>query len=478
VATLEAERSVENRRDALVNRSHLQLRIDSGEPTAPGNRHNTHNASFRRTAQPETPRPPSCEKDRLPVLRSELVLSDVQVDKTGHPKWTLHDPLRHKYYRLGWLEYEILSRWACNDINRLVALTNQETSLRVNRSHVDSLITMLTQNELLVAESKESIQRLKDHAAGKKRTVTQSVFSLTVFHKVPLINPDQFLSIVNQILTPLYQYKQGVLCCWAVMLFLALSGVVAHWYEFQSTFVQFMSAEGMAIFGLVLVLTNILHEIGHGLVAKRYHCRVAEMGVAFIFMLPVCYCDSSDTWRLGDRYQRLMVSAGGLAIEIGLATIACLLWIVLPDGVARTLAFFVAVTSLGTTLFINLNPFLKFDGYYLLSDALGVENLQSKSFTNFRWQLRQWFLGSAEKKPYRIPESSHQLMNCYAFCTWIYRLILYSTICWMVYQFWFKALGLVLMIGVFLKMIATPIARESAVYTDVIRKKGSCTVAT
>ena len=182
------------------------------------------------------------------------------------------------------------------------------------------------------------------------------------------------------------------------------------------------------------------------------------MGVALIFMLPVCYCDTSDTWRLTDRRQRLLVSAGGLLVELGVATIAGLLWLLLPDGIPRTLMFFVAVTSLATSIFINLNPFMKFDGYYLLSDALGVDNLQTRSFANLRWQLRRWLTGSAEEKPHRIPESSHAVMNLYAACTWLYRLILYFTICWMVYQFWFKALGLLLMTGVFITMIVKPLS--------------------
>ena len=102
----------------------------------------------------------SAVADSLPVLRSELILEAVHCDKNGQPKWTLQDPLKSKYYKLGWLEFELLSRWDCNDIDSLVVLTNSETTLHVNRTQVDSLITMLTNNELIFRASDHDLQQL------------------------------------------------------------------------------------------------------------------------------------------------------------------------------------------------------------------------------------------------------------------------------------------------------------------------------
>ena len=408
----------------------------------------------------------------LPLLRSELILEKVQFDKQGQPRWTLQDPVRGKYYRIGWLEFELLSRWSCNDVDTLVQTTTGETTLHVRRDHVDSLIAMLTDNELIQFSSEQDLQKLEIKSQSATRPLFKSVFSFSMFYRKPLINPDALLTRIDSMLTPFYRHRCLLLALWVAMTAVVLYGVGAHWYEFRNTFSLFMTIEGFAIFAAVLVITNILHEFGHGLIAKHYKCRVTEMGVALIFMLPVCYCDTSDTWRLGDRRQRLMVSAGGLLMELAVATIAGLLWLILPDGIPRTLMFFVAVTSLATSLFINLNPFMKFDGYYLLADALGVDNLQARSFANFRWQLRRWFTACVEEKPHRIPQSSHRILNLYAASTWMYRLLLYFTICWMVYQFWFKALGLLLMTGVFITMIVKPVAKEALVYGSVIKKEG------
>ena len=415
---------------------------------------------------------PNIIAEGLPALRRELRLEPAQFTKNGQPKWTLHDPVKGKYYRLGWLEFELLSRWQSSSVEELIERTNQETTLRVDRSRVDNLINMLSGNELIIPSSAVDLQRLRSNITPAAQSMSKSAFRLSMFYRRSLVNPDAFLASVDRLIQPLYSHKLLVLIIWAFTAVMAAFGVGAHWFEFRSTFTQFMTMEGFVLFGVVLILTNCLHEIGHGLVAKHYKCRITEMGVALIFMLPVCYCDTSDTWRLSKQRQRLLVSAGGLLMEIGVATLACLLWLMLPDGIPRTLMFFIAVTSLLTTLLINLNPFMKFDGYYLLSDFLAVDNLQVKSFSNLRWQLRRWLTGSTDARPYRVPESSHQVLNCYAFSTWVYRLLLYFTICWMVYQFWFKALGLILMTGVFVTMIITPVAKEITTYIKTINRTG------
>lgn len=410
--------------------------------------------------------------ERLPLLRSELRLVPASYDNNGQPKWTLHDPVKGKYFRIGWLEFELLSRWRINEVDKLIATTNAQTTLRVTRRHVDNLVSMLSANELVLVESNEDIVRLNRNFEARKKSAVKSAFTMSMFYRRALFNPDGLLTAIDRFIGPLYRYKRVIALCWMIASVLAIAGVSAHWFEFKNTFAQFMTVEGFVLFGFVLLLINVLHEMGHGLIAKHYGCRVAEMGAALIFMLPVCYCDTSDAWRLSDQKKRLLISAGGLLMELGVATVACVLWLLLADGIPRTLAFFAAVTSLATTLFINLNPFMKFDGYYLLADYLGVDNLQAKSFSNFNWQLRRWMVGEQQDRPYRVPESSHRALNLYAFCTWLYRLVLYFSICWMVYQFWFKALGLLLMTGVFFAMIVTPVVKESAAYLHSIKKTG------
>lgn len=408
------------------------------------------------------------EQKSVPALRSDLKLQPVTVDSSGTPNWILSDTLRTRYFKLGWVEYELLSRWHLVHPEHIVASVNQETTLSVSPDDINKLIVFLENNELIFATKAEALNNLRAKSERKGVALWRRGFRSTMFARKQLCNPDKLLCSLVTLLTPVFRHPSifiFVLICIAIT---AAIGVSAHAYEFKDTFSTFMTPTGISLFIVTLLFLNILHEFGHGIMAKRYGCRVSEMGVALIFMLPVAYCDTSDAWRLTSRKKRLLVNAGGIATELVVAVLALLAWLMLPDGTARTIAYFIAVTSVVSTLLINLNPCLKFDGYYLLSDWLGVENLQRKSFDLARWQWRKRVLGHFETIPHPVTQRELTVLHRYANFTWAYRLFLYLSICAMVYQFWFKALGITLMIGVCVSMILKPLAMELWHYVRTI----------
>ena len=408
----------------------------------------------------------------LPRLRADLQLLSVNHSNAGLPSWTIYDPVRGKYFRVGWVEFELLKRWDFGTINAIVHQVNHETTIRATAAHVEDLQKMLIENELIDVPSIDAIAKLLQKKHARPISLVKKLFTFSLFYKKPLINPDRFLENANSLLQPVYKFKSLLYGLLTLMLVFVGFGFSTHAHELKDTFIQYMNPTGYCLFALVLVLTNVLHEIGHGLVAKHYGCSVRQMGVALIFMLPVCYCDTTDAWRLNDRRQRLRINAGGMAAEAVLALIAGLLWLIFPDGILKTLAFFIAVTSLGTTVLINLNPFLKFDGYYLLADALQIDNFQSKSFATMRWQLRSWVIGSQEVMPYQVSHRQKRVMCLYAASTWLYRFFLYQVIALMVYQFWFKALGVILMTGVICTMLIQPMVKELVFYSKSVRDHG------
>ncbi|HEY9163041.1 MAG TPA: efflux RND transporter periplasmic adaptor subunit [Magnetovibrio sp.] len=114
------------------------------------------------------------------------------------------------------------------------------------------------------------------------------------------------------------------------------------------------------------------------------------------------------------------------------------------------------------TLTMNLNPFMRFDGYYLLSDALEVENLQDRAFAHARWWLRERLFGFGEMAPEAFPHGLGRTLLIYACATWLYRLVLFLGIAVLVYAFFFKVLGLILFAVEIIWFIGLPIFREGA----------------
>ena len=170
----------------------------------------------------------------------------------------------------------------------------------------------------------------------------------------------------------------------------ALFLVSREWESYTHSLIEMLTLDGLLWMGVALSATKVLHELGHGLAARRFGCRVPSMGVAFLVLWPVLWTDTTEAWRLVRRRDRLLIDASGMLAEISVAVLATIAWAVLPDGHARNAAFTLSSSTWLLTLLVNTSPLMRFDGYYLLSDLLDIPNLQDRAFRLTRWRIREW----------------------------------------------------------------------------------------
>ena len=109
---------------------------------------------------------------------------------------------------------------------------------------------------------------------------------------------------------------------------------------------------------------------------------------------------------------------------------------------------------------LNLNPFMRFDGYHILADLLGIPNLQTRAMVIGRWALREVLFGLGAPAPEQMSRSRQIAMALYAYSIWIYRFFLFLGIAVLVYHFAFKALGIILFLIEIIWFILLPIAQE------------------
>jgi len=136
------------------------------------------------------------------------------------------------------------------------------------------------------------------------------------------------------------------------------------------------------------------------------------------------------------------------------------LWGFLPDGVLRSVVFVAATTSWVMSLAINLNPLMRFDGYYLLADWLGIPNLQDRAFAFGQWRMRELLFAPGARPPEAVGPSSRRVLVGYAWSIWLYRLVLFTGIALTVYHYFFKVLGILLFLVEILFFICLPVWRE------------------
>lgn len=410
-----------------------------------------------RLAEPRRPDPDPAPI-ALPPLRDDLALLEGPRAFDGAPTWTVHDPVRNRYFRIGYAAFQLLSRWPLGDGRRLLAEVAADTTVAADEADLDRLLRFLDHNDLLAETSPEAARRLADKRARGRQNRALWLLKNYLFLRIPLVRPDGFLTALAGVARPLFSRGFGLASLAAALLGLTLAA--RQWDAFVHTFLRFLSWEGAVYYALALLAAKVLHELGHAFAAKLNGCRVPTMGVAFLVLWPVLYTDVTDAWRLKSRRERLRIGAAGMGAELMLAAWATLAWSFLPDGPLRSACFLVATVTWLLTLAINLNPFLRFDGYYLLSDWLGVQNLQARGFALGRWHLRETLFGVGLPKPERLGPRLEGRLILYAYATWIWRFFLFVAIALIVYHAFFKLLGIFLMVVELLWFIGRPLADE------------------
>lgn len=398
----------------------------------------------------------------LPVLRQDLSLHPGPAADDGSPTWTLHDPAANRFYRLGWTAFEILSRWSLSDPHAILAGVRQDTALPVDEQDLMSLLEFLAHHHLLDAQGPADTARLAMALSVSKPSKAQWLLKNYLFLRMPLFRPDAFLERCAPYVTWAFDRR-----FWFGIGFAALLGLYLasrQWDQFLHTFSAYTGLSSLLAIGIALSFAKVLHELGHAFTAHRYGCRVPTMGIAFLVMWPVLYTDTNDAWKLPDKRQRLAIAAAGMLSELALAAIATVIWSFLPDGPLRAGVFLLATTTWLVTLAINASPFMRFDGYFLLSDWLDLPNMHSRSFALGRWWLRRQLFGWQDAPPETFPPQRQRFLIAFAFATWLYRLVLFLGIAFLVYHISFKLLGIFLLIVELGWFIGLPIFSELKVW--------------
>ncbi|MGI9301972.1 MAG: biotin/lipoyl-binding protein, partial [Gammaproteobacteria bacterium] len=400
----------------------------------------------------------------LPALRDDLTLIQGAPALDDTPTWNIFDPVRNRYYRIGWLPFQLISRWASGTVNTLLERVHAESACDVRADDIADIVEFLYANGLTRDPPGGDTSAYVSQYKASRIHIFKWLVHHYLFFKIPLVRPTRFLKATQWLVEPLFTHtaRNTVLACGAIGLYLA----ARQWDEFARTFLHFFSLEGLLLYGVALAFVKICHELGHAYTAIRYRCNVPTMGLAFLVMFPVLYTDATDAWRLRSRRQRLYIGAAGMIVELGIAMISTFLWTFLPDGPARSAAFLTATTSWVVSLTVNLNPFMRFDGYYMLSDWWGVQSLQNRAFAIGKWQLRELLFKANLAAPETFERPLRLRLTLYAWATWVYRLSLFLAIALLVYHLFFKVLGIFLFLVEIIWLISLPIAREVCVWWE------------
>lgn len=335
---------------------------------------------------PSTPGPADASRLRL-TLRSDVVISQ-NAGPSG--KYTIGDPLRGRYYEVGERERSIIVQM---DGQRTIgeiaaAMGNEDPELP---SLVPTVGQWLLQNNLVRAEGTDNGARL---AARQRQIADQSLLAWLnpLCIRIPLLRPDRLLRPLDGFGRLLFSLWG--LAAWLALLMIAGFVLAGQWAEFSASWRGILSGQRWLWLMAAWIVLKALHETGHALACRRFGGRVGEAGILLLLFTPLAWVDVTSSWAFTSRFQRAIVAAAGMYLELAVAAAAVLVWNSCPDHPAiRDLCFQVVLMASLTTVLFNANPLMKFDGYFILTDLAGVNNLYSRGQTWFRNSLRYLCLG-------------------------------------------------------------------------------------
>ncbi len=389
-------------------------------------------------------------KPGLPRLRPGLCFSPVQCRNTIC--FIVEDPSRHVYYRIGGEEYLLLTHLSSSSsLEELLQKVNRESETALTPEQAATILRWLAGRQLLQMDDPRILSSVLEQEEQMRKIRRQARINLTSF-KIPLGNPDPLLHKLYPRLKWLTGTGSGLL--WLLAGLFALGALFAHWQEFNDNTTGFFSPTNLFILWLIWLGLKILHELFHALVCYRYGGRVYEAGILFILFIPLTYVNATSSWKFPSPWQRIHVAGAGIFAELGVAWIALLLWAYHPDSTTGLIAHRTAIIAGLSSLLFNANPLMRFDGYYILSDFMGIPNLYQLGQQDIKARFAHLFLGI--KQPPVAEESHRFFVRIYGILIFFWRFLIFASLGYLASKL-FGGLGVIISLAALLLWISSPL---------------------
>ncbi|MFK8080147.1 MAG: HlyD family efflux transporter periplasmic adaptor subunit [Granulosicoccus sp.] len=244
--------------------------------------------------------------------------------------------------------------------------------------------------------------------------------------RIPLFNPTTLLNYVCKLTSAISMRVCITFFC--VVLAIALYCVMIYWGSIKAHWQNAISPTQFWYAVFLYPLTKCFHELSHGLMLRRMGGHVPEAGLSFIVLFPMPYVDVTDAWTL-HRKQRMLVTAAGMMMDLFMASIGILLWANLSGGVVANIGFTLALMGSVSILLFNANPLLKFDGYYLLEDALDSPGLARRSQAYYRYLFKRYVLLVEASNAPVVAQGEKGWLLSYGIAATFYRFFITAIIC-------------------------------------------------
>ncbi|RPI60527.1 MAG: hypothetical protein EHM48_07095, partial [Planctomycetaceae bacterium] len=390
----------------------------------------------------------------------------------GQMWYVIQDPSNNQFFRLNDAAYKFI---ALLEGRRTVAevwkICNEELGDNApTQGEAIQLMGQLYVSNLLLSEVPPDTQSLLNRYRKRVNREIRGYLTNLLFIRIPLFDPDRFLdrwvSLFGKVFSiPGLILLIGMICAGLYALGHNIDRLISD--SSNASFGQegILSPENLPYLYLCFALVKVFHEFGHAFSCKKFGLQegsggeVHVLGIMFLVFAPFPYVDASSSWALRSKWHRAVVGAAGVLVELGIASIAAIVWANTADTtLANKLAYNVMFIAGVSTILFNGNPLLRYDGYYILSDLLEIPNLAQRSKEYIYYVVRKYVWGVRQVRNPAHTQGERAWMIAYGISSTIYRVFICAAILLFVADQLFM-LGAVLAIAAVFAWVMVPLGK-------------------
>jgi putative peptide zinc metalloprotease protein len=360
----------------------------------------------------------------------------------GKPWVLLLDPVTQRFHRMTpqvWRVLQLLDGRRTLDEVWNAACEKAAASGTNGTAHDDTisqhelvqLMSSLYSNDLLQTQVSPDADEVFERYQRQQRAKFKQSWLNPMSVKVPLLYPDAWFERRAWLARLLFSWP--VLLIWLALV--TPAGVLAwqHWAALTDNISdRVLSGSNVVLLWFTYPLVKAVHEWAHGMAVKAWGGQVREIGVMFILFTPVPYVDATSSYRFPSKWARAAVAAAGILAELMLGALAVYVWLMAESGLVTAIAFNVILIAGVSTVLVNGNPLMRYDGYFIACDLLELPNLAQRATQYWAYLFDRYAFGARDAQPPVEARGERAIMFVYGAVSPVYRLLVSIGLIWFV----------------------------------------------
>ena len=356
----------------------------------------------------------------------------------GRPWVLLLDPVTQRFHRLTPQVWRVLAlcdgRRTLDEVWSAACEPGAATAQQagpISQHELVQLMSTLYANDLLQTQVSPDAGEVFERYRRQRRARLRQSWLNPLSLKLALLHPDAWFGRHAGLARALFSLP--ALGLWLLLVLPACFLAWQHWDALTENLSdRVLSASNVALLWITYPLVKSVHEWAHGMAVKAWGGNVREMGLMFVVFTPVPYVDATSSYAFPSKWARAAVAAAGIMAELALGAVAVVVWLLAESGWASALAFNVVLIAGVSTVLVNGNPLMRYDGYFVFCDVFEVPNLAQRAAQYWAWLIDRFGFGARDAQPPVESSGERWLLAVYGVVAPCYRLAVSLGLIWFV----------------------------------------------